>query len=150
VKVGLSEANFTKGEVEAQIVQIRFVGKNELRSLWRSTMKADAPSALTKDLLARILIWHLQEEIWGGLSKATLKFLENHAAGQAQPKGIRRFKSGTVLVREYQGQRHSVTVTPDGFVWNETTYKSLSVIAREITGSRWNGPRFFGLRGGDT
>ena len=55
-------------------------------------------------------------------------------------------KPGTVLVREYQGERHTVTVVPSGFVWRETTYASLSTIARAITGTTWNGPRFFGLR----
>ncbi len=55
---------------------------------------------------------------------------------------------GTVLLREYQGERHTVTVVPNGYVWHETTYASLSTIARAITGTSWNGPRFFGLRSG--
>ncbi len=55
-----------------------------------------------------------------------------------------------MLVREYQGERHTVTVVPDGYVWRETTYASLSTIARAITGTAWNGPRFFGLRTGAT
>jgi hypothetical protein len=59
---------------------------------------------------------------------------------------MRRLKPGTVLVREYRGERHTVTVVPDGFVWQGTTYGSLSIIARAITGTAWNGPRFFGLR----
>jgi Protein of unknown function (DUF2924) len=58
----------------------------------------------------------------------------------------RRLKTGTVLVREYQGERHTVTVVANGFVWREATYASLSAIARAITGTNWNGPRFFGLR----
>jgi DUF2924 family protein len=58
----------------------------------------------------------------------------------------RRLKPGTVLIREYQGERHTVTVVPGGFLWQDTTYTSLSTIARAITGTAWNGPRFFGLR----
>jgi Protein of unknown function (DUF2924) len=58
----------------------------------------------------------------------------------------RRFKAGTMLVRECQGERHTVTVVPGGYVWRENTYTSLSTIARTITGTAWNGPRFFGLR----
>jgi Protein of unknown function (DUF2924) len=58
----------------------------------------------------------------------------------------RRLKPGTVLVREYQGARHTVTVVANGFVWREATYASLSTIAQAITGTNWNGPRFFGLR----
>ena len=59
-----------------------------------------------------------------------------------------RLKSGTVLVREFQGVRHTVTIVPEGFVWQEKTYTSLTAIARIITGTNWNGPRFFGLREG--
>ena len=62
---------------------------------------------------------------------------------------FRRLKPGTSLVREHQGVRHIVTITESGFVWRGRTYDSLSAIAREITGSRWNGPRFFGLRPAD-
>jgi hypothetical protein len=59
---------------------------------------------------------------------------------------VDHFEQVTVLVREYRGERHTVTVVPDGFVWHDTTYTSLSTIARAITGTAWNGPRFFGLR----
>jgi hypothetical protein len=68
------------------------------------------------------------------------------ARGEKPNELNRRLKAGTVLVREYQGERHTVTVVPDGFVWHDTTYSSLSTIARAITGTAWNGPRFFGLR----
>jgi len=148
---GLSEAGLTDGEIAAQIAHIRSLGKDELRSLWRSTFKTDVPSALTKDLLARMLIWRMQEERCGGLNKTTIKLLQSHADDvPVKADAPRRFKSGTFLIRDYQGHRHSVTVVPEGFVWNETTYKSLSIIARKITGSRWNGPRFFGLRENET
>ena len=59
---------------------------------------------------------------------------------------MRRLKVGTVLVREYQGERHTVTVVGDGYVWRDATYASLSTIARAITGTAWSGPRFFGVR----
>ncbi len=62
---------------------------------------------------------------------------------------FRRLKPGTSVIREYQGVRHIVTISEGGFVWQGKTYDSLSAIAREITGARWNGPRFFGLRTGD-
>jgi hypothetical protein len=79
-----------------------------------------------------------------------VKLLDELARGNSLdviPK--RRLKTGTVLVREYQGQRHTVTIVPDGYVWREARYKSLSIIARAITGTAWNGPRFFGLRVAD-
>ena len=79
------------------------------------------------------------------------QLLDGLAQGEGPgPDRLRRLKPGTVLVREYQGERHTVTVVPGGYVWNETTYASLSTIARAITGTTWNGPRFFGLRLGDS
>src|SRR4051794_1944997 len=75
-----------------------------------------------------------------------IKFLERLARGERPSELNRRLKAGTVLIREYQGERHTVTVVPDGFLWREATYSSLSTIAKAITGTAWNGPRFFGLR----
>ena len=75
-----------------------------------------------------------------------MKLLTGLLKGGTSSEGKRRLKAGTVLVREYQGERHTVTVVPEGFVWRETTYRSLSTIARAITGTVWGGPRFFGLR----
>jgi Protein of unknown function (DUF2924) len=105
------------------------------------------PMALTKDLIARMMIYRVQEEAFGGLDRSTRKLLDGMAQGEKPGSEVkRRLKAGTVLVREYQGQRHTVTVVPDGFVWQGATYGSLSTIARTITGTAWGGPRFFGLR----
>jgi hypothetical protein len=96
-----------------------------------------------------MLIWQKQEQAFGGLDRATQKALDRHAGseGNVDKAGAdRNFCVGAVLVREYQGIRHTVTVKRDGFVWQEKVYPNLSKIAREITGVRWNGPRFFGLR----
>ena len=81
------------------------------------------------------------------LDPKTAKHLASFTRGARPPADRpRRLKPGTVLVREYQGERHAVTVVANGFVWREATYASLSTIARAITGTNWNGPRFFGLR----
>jgi len=66
--------------------------------------------------------------------------------GRGDWRLYQRLKPGTVLVREFSGVRHTVTVAPDGFIWKDSTYSSLSAIAKTITGANWNGPRFFGLR----
>jgi hypothetical protein len=101
----------------------------------------------TKDLIARFLCWHIQEQAFGGLDPKAAKHLASLARGDWSPADHpRRLKPGTVLVREYQGERHTVTVIANGFVWREATYASLSTIARAITGTNWSGPRFFGLR----
>jgi Protein of unknown function (DUF2924) len=74
--------------------------------------------------------------------------MASHGGDKPGADHPRRLKPGTVLLREYQGERHTVTVVPNGYFWHETTYASLSIIARAITGTSWNGPRFFGLRSG--
>ena len=133
--------------IEAELDRVRSFGLDELRTLWRVTFRSPPPSAFTKDLMARFLCWHIQEQAQGGLDLKTAKHLDGLAWG-AKPGANRptRLKPGTVLLREYQGERHTVTVVPDGYMWHETTYASLSIIARAITGTSWNGPRFFGLR----
>ena len=86
-----------------------------------------------------------QKEAFGTLDRATLKLLDGLARRGRARRSERNLKIGTVLVRDYQGRRHTVTVGPEGFVWEGTSYSSLSAIARAITGTVWNGPRFFAI-----
>lgn len=137
--------------IEAEIDRIRSLGLNVLRSEWQAAFGRLSPEALTKDLIARILAYRLQERAFGGLDRESSKLLHRLASGQKPELDLnRRLKPRTVLVREYQGERHTVTVVLDGFVWQEVTYPSLSAIARAITGTAWNGHRFFGLRDADS
>ncbi len=132
---------------EAEIDRVRSLGLDELRSLWRMTFRASPPTAFTKDLVARSICWHIQEQACGGLDRDTAKLLASLARGDKPGADrSRRLKPGTVFVREYQGERHTVTVMPDGFLWRDSTYKSLTTIARAITGTAWSGPRFFGVQ----
>src|ERR1700720_4036194 len=132
--------------IEAEVDHVRSLGIVALRARWRLMFGAMPPPGLTKDILARMIAYRIQEEAFGGLDRETIKLLRRLARGEKPNELNRRLKPGTVLVREYQGERHTVTVVPSGFVWRETTYASLSTIARAITGTTWNGPRFFGLR----
>ena len=134
--------------LEAEIARIRALGFHDLRTLWRSTFRALPPLAFTKDLMARFICWHIQEQALGGLDQNATRLLEGLARGNKPTAGhrSRRLKAGTVLVREYQGERHTVTVAGDGYVWREATFASLSTIARAITGTAWSGPRLFGVR----
>jgi hypothetical protein len=135
--------------IEAEIDHVRSLGLDELRTLWRTTLRSSPPPALTKDLVARFICWHIQEQALGGLDPDTAKLLDRLARGDKPgADGPRHLKPGTVLVREYQGERHTVTVVAGGYVWREATYASLSTIARAITGTAWSGPRFFGVRAG--
>jgi hypothetical protein len=136
-----------EAEIEAEIERIRSLPINEVRTQWRQMFKLPPPSSLGKDMLGRMIAYRIQEKAFGGLSRASRRILDELAGGkQAIEPARRRLKPGTVLVREYQGERHTVTVAPDGFVWREATYTSLSTIAHLVTGTNWNGPKFFGLR----
>jgi Protein of unknown function (DUF2924) len=130
--------------IEAEIDRIRSLGLDALRNHWRKTLASSPPATFSKDLIVRFLCWHLQEQAFGGLDPNTSKLLDGLARGD-KPGPDRRLKSGTVLVREYQGTRHTVTVVSNGYVWREATYASLSAVARAITGTTWNGHRFFGI-----
>ena len=136
-----------EAELEAEIEQIRSLPIDEVRTLWRRIFKSPPPSALGKDMLGRMISYHIQEKALGGLSRASLRLLDAFERGKPVIETAhRRLKPGTVLVREHQGERHSVVVASDGFVWREETYASLSIVARLITGTNWNGPKFFGMR----
>jgi site-specific DNA recombinase len=104
--------------IEAEIDLIRSLGLDALRTRWRTIFGFMPPPALTKDLIARMIAYRLQEEAYGGLDRATAKLLDAYANGdKARTELMRRLKPGAVLVREYRGERHTVTVVPDGFVW---------------------------------
>ena len=109
---------------------------------------AGIAAALSKDLIARALAYWLQEEVLGGLDARVRKLLGASSSREGPP--ARHVKAGSVIVREYQGKLHEVLVVPGGFCWQGEVFASLSTIARKITGTSWNGPRFFGLRGGES
>jgi len=143
---GMARRSSDRETIEAEIDRVRSLGLDELRTLWRTTFRSPPPRAFTKDLMLRFISWHIQEQAFGGLDPDTAKLLDGLArGGKRRTDGPRRLKPGTVLVREYQGERHTVTVVPGGYVWREATYPSLSTIARAITGTAWSGPRFFGI-----
>jgi hypothetical protein len=133
-----------RSAIEAEIARIRSLALDGLRRHWRVIFGRTPPAALSKDLLGRMIAYRLQEQAFGGLDRESLGFLNGLARHGSSPR--RQLKPGTVLVRDYHGQRHTVTVAAKGFEWQGTTYASLSAIARVITGTAWSGPRFFALR----
>ena len=109
------------------------------------------PKRASRDLLLRALAYHTQVQAEGGLSKASHKRLARLAdpkgnAGRPPRPASLRLKPGSRLIREWRGEVHRVTVLEKGFDWRGNRYASLSQIARAITGARWSGPLFFGLR----
>src|SRR6266478_367422 len=133
--------------IEAEIAHVRSLALDALRRHWRVIFGRTPPAGLSKDLLGRMIAYRLQERAFGGLDRVSLRFLEGLARHGGSPR--RQLKPGTVLVRDYHGQRHAVTVAPDGFNWQGTTYASLSAIASAITGTAWSGARFFALARGN-
>ena len=131
-------------DLDAELARISSLTIDQLRGEWQERMGLDPPPALTKDLLARALSHRLQEKVLGGLSPRQRKALDALDKGDQAP--LQRIKVGSVLVREHEGTLHEVSVVTDGFSWQAKTYASLSTIARMITGTKWNGPRYFGLR----
>ena len=139
--------------LETEIAHLRGLDLDGLRARWRSLTGRPAPSHVPKTLLLRVLAYRVQAATFGDLDQVTARLLAR-LASQARsderaevpvPDSI-GLKPGTVLVREWEGTPQRVMVLSDGFAWNGTTYQSLSQVARAITGTRWNGPRFFGLR----
>lgn len=116
----------------------------QVRQMWRERHGVDAPGDFSKDLLAQALAHQIQEDAFGALEKRCAQKLER--GPDAKRPAELNLKSGSVIIREYQGQVHAVTILPDGFSWQGETYPSLSSLAKKITGTIWNGPRFFGLR----
>ena len=122
-----------------------------LRAEWRRLYRAPAPG-LSPDLLARGIAWRLQAKQHGGLSPAVERDLVKLAtrvvsASQTSAAPATSLRPGTRLVRSWNGETYSVLVTDDGYCFNDRTYTSLSSIAKTITGTKWSGPRFFGLKG---
>lgn len=134
----------------AHLTALGGMERDELIAEWRRLFRANPPGRIRRDLLELGIAWKLQEKALGGLKKAATTELRGLAAMLANTGDIQRakpvkLKPGARLVREWGGVTHEVTVVDGGFWWNGKTWASLSVIAKQITGAHWSGPRFFGL-----
>jgi hypothetical protein len=142
--------------VEAEIARLRGLDIKTLRAKWRVSFGRNAPPHLARHLLFAMLAYRLQAEEMDDLDAETLRFLKEidltpskQAAiplTQAFERRWRDLSPGTVLTREWDSQHHTVMVLDGSFAWRGRSYRSLSEIAKAITGTKWNGPRFFGLR----
>jgi hypothetical protein len=131
-----------KADVEAEVVHLETLDLEGLRAVWGRRYGA-RPSLRSVPILRRLLAWRLQADAFGGLDADTRKSLRRK--GRARPEGL-DLGLGARLTRSWQGREVEVVVTADGFRCEDRLYPSLSAAASAIAGSRWNGPRFFGLR----
>jgi len=141
--------------LDNEIARLRGLDVGDLRARWHTVFRRAAPAHLPRHLLCRILAYRLQADNIGDLDADTRRLLDQMGFETAEGIGrlvahLKRSRTelrpGTLLTREWDGHLQRVTVVADGFTWNGKAYRSLTKVAWAITGSRWNGPRFFGLR----
>lgn len=128
--------------IDDELAALIALPDGSLREEWRKVYRS-APPRISADLLRRGIAYRLQERVYGKLSPQVARVLAT--GGRAAPE----VTPGTRLVREWNGRTIDVTATEGGMLWKGRTYRSLSAIAREVTGTPWSGPRFFGLGRGD-
>lgn len=138
--------------VSVRLQALKAMTYDGLRTEWRRLYRAHPPKRVARDLLVLGVAWKIQEQAYGGLGAATKRRLANLAKtmeqdGDLARSRVARLKPGAKLIREWRGETHTVIVLEDGFEWRGKRLRSLSVIAKLITGAHWSGPRFFGLNG---
>ncbi|RZJ47196.1 MAG: DUF2924 domain-containing protein [Brevundimonas sp.] len=137
-------------ELRETLASLTAMDIEALRAVWRERL-GEPPPMRSTDILRRTLAEALQIEAAGQpviLDKRLSRAASQHRMGKKPRLWSSTFQPGSTLIREWQGVRHEVEVRPDGYVWQGQRHASLSKVARLITGVRWNGPRFFGLREG--
>jgi hypothetical protein len=138
-------------EISTKLQELPHLPKLELLALWRELFAKPAHPGLRRNLMIPLLAYRLQEQAYGGLKPSTYKRLQKLAAELEQnrkaPLRIApQLRAGTKLLRQWQGKMHEVLVADEGFEYRGKRYDSLSEIARQITGTRWSGPLFFGVK----
>ncbi len=151
VKVGPAPPD--RKTLDVEIARLRDLDVGALRARWQDVFRRQPPPYLPRHLLFRMLAYRLQADHLGDLDGESRRLLDSAVSPEAAGKRAverarvtRDMSPGTMLGREWNGRMHRIAVLAEGFAWNGKTYTSLSKIALAITGTRWNGPRFFGLR----
>jgi hypothetical protein len=137
--------------VREQLAKLPSFTREQLLELWQKLHRRAAPPGIRRELLVPFLAYKIQENAYGGLKPSTRSQLRRIAieleksAASHEFRIKRKLKSGTRILREWHGQTHEVIVTGSGFEYGGAGYRSLSEVARKITGARWSGPAFFRL-----
>ncbi len=153
VRVSAARTRSAATHLKAKLRALPNMNTDDLRREWRRLYRSHPPLDIRRDLLVLAIAWKLQNKVYGGLTAAQKRKLAGIAEdlrknGDLSGSPAIRMKPGLRLVREWRGETHTVLVLDDGFEWNGKRRRSLSAIAREITGTQWSGPCFFGLKPG--
>jgi len=140
-----------RGKLASEIAALQSLDVAQLRARWRTLYQTEAPSRFSRDLLTRAVAYRLQERALGGLKPTTRRLFQRiaadaHARRPLKLTPVRELEPGAVLIREWGGVKYKVVVLESGFSLRGQRYRSLSQVARLITGSHWSGPLFFGLK----
>ena len=130
-----------------EITALERLDRAALRARWQSAFGREAPPRLSRELAVKAIAYAIQVKAFGGLSARALRALKSAAKPGPGPATARPPNHGTRLVREWNGVLHEVEVLDDGYLWRGERHRSLSAIALAITGTKWSGPRFFGIKG---
>lgn len=138
----------TAETLDADLAALPHLSRDELVERWKTSQGAPPPKGMSRRSLIRVIAYEMQVATHGGPSAALQRRLKQFIDGTPASKRPKRSKlaAGAQLIREWNGTTHVVMVTDKGFFWGGSTYRSLSAIAREITGTHWSGPRFFGTQ----
>jgi len=144
-------SNKEREKLSAEIAGLESLDLHQLRIRWKLLYEIEAPPHLSRDWLRRAVAYRMQEKVLGGLKPATRRLLNRvsedaRTSKRSKVVTTRKVGPNTILIREWGGTRHEVTVVENGAMFRGKRYRSLSHVARVITGSQWSGPLFFGLR----
>lgn len=147
----IGPASPDRKSLDIEIARLRGLDVTALQTRWHSVFGRRAPAHLPRHLLFRLLAYRMQADLLGDLDPESQRLLDHSASPEkAGERALARrsgeLRPGTMLAREWKGEMQRVAVLANGFAWRGETYPSLSKVASAITGTRWNGPRFFGLR----
>ena len=147
--VGAHERADTK-PIEAELAALGNMNAPDLRKEWARLYRSQPPKKLSRNLLQLGVAWKLQERAFGGLSGVTKRQIEDLSRTIAATADLAKARTvslrpGARLIRDWNGETHEILVVEDGFQWRGKIWRSMSMIAREMTGTHWSGPRFFGI-----
>lgn len=138
----------TEESLAGELARLQSLCRLELMDEWQRLWGSEAPCRISQNLLLLAFAYRLQEQLYGGLKPHIKSKLRQIAEGQSNIQPVPQIKNGTRLLREWRGSTHEVLVLGDGVQYRGEKYRSLSEVAKVITGSKWSGPVFFGLRKG--